>query len=577
MRVRATAVGTPNSNAIGQVELCCTPAGLSVGLFGVGPYAEGYAVGALVSGTHFIVPYHRITAARAYGDQLQLDFDLENFPHDRLTLRRFVAGPGVPLEELRRRRLILHLGVLGLATLASLAAGFWGSMLGNASAGWSAVGYGAIVGGTILGLGYAIDQNFFTNPPAETTTRAAFIGELSHHVPGLIRTDAPYQAEEKKPPLDITAWLPKTSALTGVALGALILTGVVTGQRLLIDDPGEAGPSTRLAQPSPEAPPALPATTAPATRAAPSLPAEAGLVVDSTEVKADAAPSSKEADTASVERRCMCDRADSALWKSPIPRLSALLIERRTVPTRTHVRTLLQIAIVNNSDTPMSELTVHVQFLETRGGHARATKERPLYFEGPLAPGHAVKWSTEARGDSYELLVPDLGQLGPNGDGAANAQAFVDLLRANNRPVRLHAARMLSYLGDARARDAALELKDALRAAEAPYLRRILMATGDVRVCDTEMGDGTLGTCVYNATEQAQKHVGLALHTLSRSLDVQQPLADPPELLSTHKWKITEPISAQSGVFVRVTPPAGAFNVPGSALELFADDFDLLD
>jgi hypothetical protein len=573
-------VGTPNSNAIGQVELCCTPAGLSIGLFGVGPYAEGYAVGALVSGTHFIIPYHRITTARAYGDQLQLDFDLDHFPHDRLTLRRFVAGPGVPVEELRRRRLILHLGVLGLAALASLAAAFLGSMLGNASAGWSALGYGAIVAATIVGLGYAVDQSFFTNPPAEATTRAAFIDEMSLHVPGLVRTDAPYPAEEKRRPLDVTAWLPKTSALTGVALGALLLTGLVTGQRLLIDDRGAAGPSAQLASPRPVAPPVLPETPAPTTPPSSPRPADNALPLDPTSAPSRPVASAPGADIARVERRCMCDRADSALWKSPIPRLSALLIERRAVPTRTHLRTHVQIAIVNNSDTPLNELTVHVQFLETRGGKARPTKERPLYFEGPLAPGHAVKWSTEARGDSYELLVPDLGQLGPNGDGAASAQAFVDLLRANNRPVRLHAARMLSYLGDARARDAALELKDALRAAEAPYLRRILMATGDVRVCDTEVADQTsttLGACVYNATETDQKDVGLALHTLSRSLDVQQPLADPPELLASSKWKIDQPIAAQSGVFVRVTPPAEAFNVPGSAVELFADEFDMLE
>src|SRR6186713_2631644 len=97
MRVRATASGNHHSNAIGQVELSCTPAGLALGLFGVGPYREGYAVGALSSGTRFTIPYHCISAARAYGDQLQLQFEMPGFPHDRLTLTRFTAGPGVPL------------------------------------------------------------------------------------------------------------------------------------------------------------------------------------------------------------------------------------------------------------------------------------------------------------------------------------------------------------------------------------------------------------------------------------------------------------------------------------------------
>ncbi|HXS16191.1 MAG TPA: hypothetical protein VN764_03330, partial [Polyangiaceae bacterium] len=369
MRVRATAVGTPNSNAIGQVELCCTPAGLSVGLFGVGPYSEGYAVGALASGTQFLVPYHRITAARAYGDQLQLDFNLETFPHDRLTLRRFIAGPGVPLDELRRRRLILHLGVLGVATLASLAAGFWGALLGSASAGWSAVGYGAIVGTTIVGLGYAIDRTFLTNPPAEATTRGAFIDDLSCYVPSLIRSDAPYQSPEKKQPLDITTWLPRTSALTGVVLGALLLTGLVTGQRLLVEDPSEiARPTARLEPPEALAPQVVVEAPPPTTPLPSAAPSESALPSGQGEPASPARAAEAEANSATVERRCMCDRADSALWKSPIPRLSALLIERRSVPTRTHLRTQLHIAIINNSDSPMNEITVHVQFLESRGG-----------------------------------------------------------------------------------------------------------------------------------------------------------------------------------------------------------------
>src|SRR5690606_7374292 len=78
----------------------------------------------------------------------------------------------------------------------------------------------------------------------------------------------------------------------------------------------------------------------------------------------------------------------------------------------------------------------------------------------------------------------------------------------NHRAVRRHAARMLSFLGDSRAREAALHLKDAMRAAEAPYLRRILAATGETRVCDVDEDrdtTSTLGACVYNATSAPQE------------------------------------------------------------------------
>ena len=146
MRVRATASGNQHSNAIGQVELSCTPSGLVLGLFGVGPYAEGYAVAALTRGTRFTVPYPCITSARAYGDQLQLQFELAGFPHDRLTLTRFTAGPGVPPEELRRRRLILHLGALSFAALACLCAVLIGPHLSRSGAAWSALAYGLTAG-----------------------------------------------------------------------------------------------------------------------------------------------------------------------------------------------------------------------------------------------------------------------------------------------------------------------------------------------------------------------------------------------------------------------------------------------
>jgi len=276
----------------------------------------------------------------------------------------------------------------------------------------------------------------------------------------------------------------------------------------------------------------------------------------------------------------MCDRADSTLWKSPIPKLSALLIERRSIPTKTHARTQLEVAVINNSDTPMNEIPLHVQFYENKGKKPVPTKERPLYFEGPLAPGHAIKWSAEARGDSYEILVPDFGNLGPNGDGAAPADAFVELLNANHRPVRLHAARILSYLGDPRARDAALHLKDAMRAAETPYLRRVLMATGDVRVCDIELTKASvpqLGVCVYNATEEQRSEIGLQLNSLSGSLDVQQPLADPPELRASEKTKVPGTLDAQSGVYLSVPVPKDFLVDKNSALEVIADRYDLLD
>jgi hypothetical protein len=256
------------------------------------------------------------------------------------------------------------------------------------------------------------------------------------------------------------------------------------------------------------------------------------------------------------------------------------LIEKRAIPLKSYTKTEAKIAVINNSDSPIAEITLHVQFYEPRGKKMVPTKERPLYYEGPLQPGEAVKWTTEARGTDFAIAVPDLGNLGPNGTGAASRDDFLKLLEANHRPVRLHAARMLSFLGDPRAREAALKLKDAMRAAEAPYLRRILAATGETLVCDVEVGGkapASVGACIYNATASPASDLGVQLNTLSGTLDVSHPLADPPAIVEQRKWTIPGNLPPQSGVYVRVPSPASLSQDDKSTIEVMSDRFDLLD
>ncbi|HSC88039.1 MAG TPA: hypothetical protein VLC09_12240, partial [Polyangiaceae bacterium] len=292
----------------------------------------------------------------------------------------------------------------------------------------------------------------------------------------------------------------------------------------------------------------------------------------------DIAPPSTVGEAATIERRCACERADSLLWPKPIPRLTTLLLERRAVRLRSYTRTEVQVAVVNNSDAPISEITLLVQFSEEHGGKLTPTKDRPLYFAGPLQPGQAVKWAAEARGTEFTIASPDLGELGPNGQGAAPADAFVTLSsQANHRPVRLHAARMLGYLGDARARDAALALKDAFRSQEAPFLRRVLATLGDTRTCEVEVGPVGVGVCVFNAGGEAHSGLGLQLSALSGSLNVDQPLAEPPERLSERKWQVPGELGAQAGVYLRVPLGSGFTLGAGQSLEVLADKYELLE
>lgn len=565
-------MASAESNAIGSVELECTPAGLALGLFGVGAFQAGYAPGALTHGTRFCVPFANITSAQAAGEELHLRIENPGFPHSRLTLARFSAGPGVPPLELRRRRLILHVAALSVSALATLAAAMLVPSGPGETVAWAALAYGAVAAALVLTLGYSLDRQLLVRAPDERAARTAFVRELAGYLPSLRTSNESISQPPQLRLPQLSGWLPRSAAGVGVLVAATVLTALVSGQRLLLRERGEAvtaslgprAPTTREdAAPAVAQPAAPPAAATPRQPVAPP-PKDAGAVADGT---------------LSVERRCLCDRADSPLWNAPIPRLSALLIEKRVVPRKSYLRLRLEVAVVNNGDSPLEDITVHVQFYETDARKKRRhTKERPLYFEGPLRPGEAIKWSTEARGTEFEIQAPDFGTLGVDSQGSASPDDLAKLLEANHRPVRLHAARMLSYLGDPRGRVGALALKDAMRAAEGPYLRRVLAATAELRVCDIDREQpGTIGACVYNAGDSARDNVGLEVSSLDGSLEVSHPLAHPPAIAHQKKWKLPEPLDAQAGRYVRVAVPSGFLAGAATSIEVNADRFDLLD
>lgn len=577
MRVRATATHAAGGAAIGQLELACSPAGLCLGFHGVAAVREGYAAGALASGSELTVPWAQVKSAKTSESRLYLELDLPQLPFRRLTLQRFVAGPGVPREELRRRRLILAAGSFALGIVATMGAVSVAPRGTEGNPGLAALSYGLLAGLSCIALGMALDRSFLSRPSGEAATREAFFSDFRQHFPQLILDGEPPRAEASERVFQWPRLLPSGVVGTALILATAALTAFVSAGRMAPESRRMAArvtsPSTPLHQPPPK--PVPPPARTPARNAAASALAPADEQPTKREGNAN------EPESVTVERRCLCDRADSQLWKSPIPKLSALLLERRTIPTKTAIRTQLEIAIVNNSDTPMAEITLHVLFYEENGGERRQTKERPLYFEGPLDPAEAIKWTTEARGTDFELLVPDFGLLGINGDGAARADQFMQLLSANHRPVRLHGARILSFLGDPRAREAALELKDAMRSGEAAYLRRVLMATGDTRVCDVELRHegqkASVGACVYNAKSSPTDSLGVQINALGGSLDVGHPLADPPSILDSAKWPIHATLGAQSGRYVRLPLPEGFLSRPGSTVEVMADEYALLD
>ena len=112
MLVRATAIATDRSNAIGTVELQCTPHGLVIVYLGVGAFSEGYAPGALTMGTRVTVPWSEVYEARVEGDQLFLSLEPARTPHHLLTLVNFSTGDSTHPKEDTRQRLMIWISAV---------------------------------------------------------------------------------------------------------------------------------------------------------------------------------------------------------------------------------------------------------------------------------------------------------------------------------------------------------------------------------------------------------------------------------------------------------------------------------
>jgi hypothetical protein len=170
------------------------------------------------------------------------------------------------------------------------------------------------------------------------------------------------------------------------------------------------------------------------------------------------------------------------------------------------------------------------------------------------------------------------GDIGPGGDGAAPTNLIATLLGANHRPVRLHGAMLLAYLGDPRARAATLELKEALREDEAPYLDRVLRALGEVRACELRVSRAgqrrTVEACVFNAANEPRQDLGFQLRALETEPTHADSVSEPPTALVEKSWSIPGALEPQSGVRVRAELDLDGAD-PG-AFEIIADRRDLL-
>lgn len=558
MRVRVTLAQSPEANAVGSLELECLAQGLLIVFVGVGAYSPGYAVGAVTSGAKLIVPWASIERLEERTDHVLLTFDSRLSPHNRLCLARFADGTAPDPVELERRRRLVRIASIALMLVVGVSLASQLPAWSEHTSQWLALALGCGAGLMVLAAGALFERFLLVPPPDSDGVRAAFVAQLALHRP-VLRSARP---EPEAEPFDWNALiqlLPRSTLaivilISSASLATLATTrwlGAESDQRTAgLRQPSErvsalaagptepeesdnAGPSEPLAaeskSESPAATPsATPALAAPSSPANGDRPMAAALGGDS----------------------CRCSRPDSILWGDGFPRITTLLIEQSTRRHKDHQHLEIELGAINNGRETLSEIHLSVQFFE--GNDPEPIRERPLYYEGPLRPGQAIKWHVQARGTRFLVHNPTREVLTDRTRDFAPADAFARLLEsANFRPVRLHGSLMLAFLGDARAAQGALGLKDALREAEAPYLDRVLSTQGDVITCDLraapEGRKRALSACVYNRGKQRQEHVTLKGRALDRHFDHRSPTAEPPIILAEQAWELDRPLESEQG------------------------------
>lgn len=260
-------------------------------------------------------------------------------------------------------------------------------------------------------------------------------------------------------------------------------------------------------------PAAKTATTSDAARG--EAPADEAVAVAAPVVSNDAPPAlpAEPAVTARAEEPrpagCTCAHADSPLWRTGLPALTMIPIPKGRGDKLDSIapvadekgvsRYAFDVAVVNNANVPLKDVKIVITFARRneRGERVGAT-DRGLFWEGELMPARSVKWSVKGPGTELKIEMGERRMLGEL--PVAPADGFAKLLRARQPAVRLHASMMLAYLGDPRAKEAALALP-AMSPTDEATRAKILRASGPLFVCDARYDKGDLAACVFNASD----------------------------------------------------------------------------
>ncbi len=547
MRIRAIAAPSNESNAVGSVELECTPAGLVIAYLGVASYADGYAPAAIARNTQVLAPWVAVQEVRATPEHILIVLAPDVTPHNRLCLTRFGDDSAPPAVELLKRRRIVRLATAALMLASALSVGAHWPRWSGASSQVTALVVGAGAALIVLGAGLFVDHWLSAGGPNSRQVRDAFLSELKFHRPKPVIVGASRQRDpdERFEWVDLIRLLPRSTFAIVIVFSAMTLGAVLTSNWLLTAPEVEREATTR-----PEPPPVA-ASDSTAANTIPTEPTPAATQPPTANPEPEPEPTPEAEGTIVAGEPCECERSDSALWSLQFPRLSTLLIEQRNRPHKEHQHLEIELAVINNGNTTLDEVNLMVHFYEGEGGEKRLTKDRPLHYGAPLRPAQAIKWHVQARGTSFSVSNP-LAQVLPEDEKElAGVEAFAELLRANHRPVRLHGAMMLAYLGDQRAKAGALELRKALRESEGPYLDRVLATQSDLISCDWQWSDGgrvrDVAACVYNSSSKPIERAGLAVRALDRVFDYRNPVAPPPLVIAEAVMKLPGTFPPEQG------------------------------
>ncbi len=397
----ANALAGRRANAVGAVRITLTPDGIEIELLRVAGFALGFALGGVAEPVSLRAPYTAVRALVREGHVLYLALDPAVVtPCNRFALAGFTEDPTTAAASASHARTGARLlaasrllpAPLGVLAAAIAPAEYVAGALGRASLGVLA----ALL--TFAALSRIAAWQTLGGPQSDRL-RDLFEAELAERLALTPTPRRPSRRDRAHPP-------PRRPPPARPR----------SPEPLFPPRPPRRGaPARRF----PSRPPAASPGPSPRRRrprrgscivgvmlflqrfAAPRPPTPAvdpllpGLAAAARAVRLDVrAPAEPEP--------CVCNRADSPLWKDGIPHLAVLAfhgddeLARDLTPTLDrggHPQYDFDLAVVNDSARPLHDVRVTLTFARRdRSGRRVGAVDRGLFWGGVLAPGGAVKW-----------------------------------------------------------------------------------------------------------------------------------------------------------------------------------------